>query len=342
MKNLQKLKPIALFLVASLFLASCSSDNNEDIAIPDDPEAEFDGELSVFDTGEDNRNVVINGANLSNNLASVKVAFRSSENSMRRLYVTQNVANSGEVPFEFAVSGITVDDKKDGSLDLTSANRNAFEFEIPFPAPTSADANIVYTLWATTGRGDFRDISKRNAIGETALGTITINGSGSNGNGMNAFSAKLLAAPLGNGTSNTFISLFNGEIYKISDGEEFAALWDFGYFFGNSNRASLASASNYPSDIVNIPTISGVAQTDLNNCFFAKSTLTTTDFDNVSSSADLNSIVTPTAERVTQLEVGDIIEFEDQYGNKGLLNITAIVDGFGNDGSIEFDIKVQN
>ena len=342
MRNLLKLRPLALVLFASVFLASCSSDNNEDIAI-DDPQAEFDGELTVFDTGGDNRNITINGANLTAGTAFVKVAFQSSENSMRRLYVTQNVANSGAIAFEFAVAGVTVDDKKDGSLDLSGDNKNAFEFKIPFLAPTSEDANIVYTLWATTGRGDFRDISKRNAIGDTAVGTITITGSGNfMANGINSFSAKLLAAPLSDGTSNTFISLFNGEIYKISDGEEFASLWDFGYFFGNSNKASLASSSNYPTDIVDIPTISGVAESELNEFLFAKSTLTTTDFENVSSSGDLNSIVTPTAQRVTQLEVDDIVEFEDQYGNKGLIRVTAIVEGFGNDGAITFDVKVQN
>lgn len=339
MKNLFKLKSIALILFTSA-IVGCSSDNNEDIFVGN--ETEFDGELTVFSTGGDNRNVLINANNVTTSTASVRVAF-TSEEPMRRLYVTRNTANSGAVPFDFAVSGVTVDDKKDGSLDLSSDNRNAFEFVIPFPVPTSDDSNIVYTLWATTGRGDFRDISKRNAIGEAAIGTITITGSGSfMANGISSFTQTLLEAPLADGTSDTFISLFNGEVYKISDGEEFAALWDFGYFFGNTNRASLASASNYPSNIVNIPTISGVAQEELNSFFLAKSTLTSADFDAVTSASDLSTIATPTSERVTQLAEGDIVEIEDQYGNKGLLRVTDITGTDGSSGAITFDVKIQN
>lgn len=353
MKKQLKLKSIALFLLTAVFITSCSDDNSDINPGEGGESSMFDGELSVFETGTDNRTVNINGANVTGADALVKVSFQSS-NSMRRLYVTQDVSDFGAEPFEFAVTGITVDDKKDGSLDLSSASRNAFDFEIPFPIPTSADSKIVYTLWATTGRGDFRDVSKRNAISDTALGTITITGSGnSTGNGVNAFSSTLLAAPLGDGTSGTFLSVFNNTVYKISEGEELAALWDFGFYFLNADGASLASTSDYPAlfdednnsmtPLVAVSGLTNVAQSDLNDFFFVKSSKTAADFDAVVTSADIDAIITtnPTETRVNNLIIGDVVEFVDQYGNKGLIKVTDKKDSFGTDGFIEFDVKVQ-
>ncbi len=360
MNTIFRLKSIALILLAAFLITSCSSDsNNDDIDLGNgggDGGSQFDGELSVFETGADTREVTINGATVTGANATVKVAFQSS-NSMRRLYVTQNVSDFGPEPYNFAIAGVSVDDKKDGSLDLSGDNKNGFEFAIPFPVPNSADSKIVYTIWATTGRGDFRDIAKRNAIGDTAVGTITINGSGSNGgNGVNAFTKTLLAAPLADGSSKTFISMFNNQVYKISEGEEFAALWDFGFYYlpGASHGASLASTSDYPelfdhdgdqntattpTPLVAVSGLTGVDQTELNKFYFAKSTKSAADFD-AATLADLNAIAVPTAERVNNLAIGEVVEFADQYGNKGLIKILDKKDSFGSDGFISFDVKV--
>ncbi|WP_299189474.1 hypothetical protein [uncultured Aquimarina sp.] len=348
MNKIFRLKSIALLSAVTLFITSCSSDSNDDIFIdPTDPTA-FDGELSVFETGNDNRTVTIDAANVSGTNATVKVSFSASSNTMRRLYVTQNVSGFGAVPYDFAVAGVTVDDKKDGSLDLSSDNGDAFEFAIPFPVPTSADSNIVYTIWATTGRGDFRDISKRNAISDTAIGTITITGSGtSTANGIKTFTSTLLAAPLGDGSSDTFMSVFNNKVYKISEGEETAALWDFGYYYGFTQNASLASTSNYPElfDTNNdnvadaaVSGLTGVAQDELNKFYITTSTI---DFDAITSASDLDVITQATTERVTGLSMGDVLEFTDQYGKKGMIKVTNITGTDGNDGSITLDIKVQ-
>ncbi|GAA3516571.1 hypothetical protein GCM10022393_33350 [Aquimarina addita] len=348
MNKIFKRKPILFLATIALFTASCSSDSNDDLVIdPTDPTSEFDGELSVFESGADNRTVNINSSDVSGDNATVKVSFASSS-SMRRLYVTQNVSGFGEVPFEFSVTGVTVDDKKDGSLDLTSDNANAFDFQIPFPMPTTVDSQIVYTIWATTGRGDFRDISKRNAIDDTAVGTITITGTGtSTATGINSFTSTLLAAPLGDGTSETFLSVYNNEVYKISEGEETAALWDFGYYYGATQFASLASTANFPALFdtdgdgnvdSGVAGLTGVAQDELNNFYIATSSL---DFDAVTSASDLDGIVASTSERVTGLSIGNILEFVDQYGNKGLIRVTNITGTNGNTGSITLDIKVQ-
>lgn len=356
MNTIFKLKPILFLAVIALFAIGCSSDDNDGITIdPTDPTSEFDGELSVFETGTDNRSVTINSSDVTTDNAKVKVSFATSTSTMRRLYVTQDVSGFGAEPYAISTTGVTVDDKKDGSLDLSSANGKAFDFQIDFPMPTTVDSQIVYTIWATTGRGDFRDISKRNAISDTALGTITINGTGtSNATGINSSTTTLeLAAPLGDGSSETFLSVYNEKVYKISAGEETAALWDFGFYYfavdgaGNEDGIALASTSSYPSlfgggaPFVGVSGLTGVAQEDLNNFFFAKSSLTVADFDAVTTAADLNGIATPGSEKVTNLAKDDIVEFEDQYGNKGLLRVIDFNASNGSAGFISFDIKVQ-
>ncbi|WP_346881695.1 hypothetical protein [uncultured Algibacter sp.] len=356
MKKQLKLKSIALFLLTAVFITSCSDDNSDINPGEGGESSMFDGELSVFETGTDNRTVNINGANVTGADALVKVSFQSS-NSMRRLYVTQDVSDFGAEPFEFAVTGITVDDKKDGSLDLSSASRNAFDFEIPFPIPTSADSKIVYTLWATTGRGDFRDISKRNAISDTALGTITITGSGNTvGNGVKSFSNIKLEAPAADGTSMTFFSFYTGEVYKINpfndaaQNAELVEIWDLGYYYtpvGNE-LATLASVQEYNLPGVDISAISGIDRADFNQTFFKTSSLTEADFNSITS-AQLNALTVSTSdsEKLNGLAEGNIIEFQDKYGNKGLIKITTIDlgargNGFDADAFIELDAKVLN
>lgn len=337
MNKLISLKSTLMVLALSIFMVGCESDTNDDIMI--DPGDQFDGELSVFENGGDSRTVTIDGSSVSGSTANVKVSFMTTTNKMKRLYVTQNVSDFGAEPYQFSVGGVMVDDKKDGSLDLTSDNENSFEFAIPFPVPTSADSKIVYTIWATTGRGDFRDISKRNAIADDAIGTITISGSGTNvSNGIKTFTQTMLAAPLGSGASETFISLYNNEVYVINDGVETAALWDFGYYYGATQNASLASTANYPSNIIDVPAISGLDAAELNNFYIATSTI---DFDAVTSASDLDGITRPTTERVTSLSVDDVLEFEDQYGNKGVIKVIEISGTDGTGDFIKIDIKVQ-
>lgn len=358
MNNFFRLKSTLFYVLAAFLIVSCSTDSNGDIIIdPNDDTSEFDGELSVFEAGNDNRTVSIDGSTLTESTASVKVEFSTTTNTMRRLYVTQNVSGFGEEPFEFAATGVTVDDKKDGSLDLSSDNGNDFAFEIPFPAPTTTDGSIVYTIWATTGRGDFRDVSKRNAISDTALGTITIMGSGNNGGtGMKTYENITLYAPSITGKSDTFFSLYTGEVYEINpydnteENSELVEIWDFGYYYTpvGGEYATLASVHEYDLPGVDITSISGINREDFNQAFFKKSTtLTVTDFDNATLS-DLSSlsITNSDSEKINTLSVNDIIEFQDKYGNKGLIKVDVIDLGTGDlgyseDAFITIDIKIQ-
>ena len=153
------------------------------------------------------------------------------------------------------------------------------------------------------------------------------------------YSAKLLAAPLADESSSTFMTFYNNTIHKISDASNTGSSWDFGYYYGATNKASFASVKNYPSDVFNLTAISDANK---NECFFKKSTsYSVTDFNAITLESELNSISKPTSQTVTQIAVNDIIEFQDELGNKGLIKVTNIVEGDGQSGQIEFDIKIQ-
>ena len=64
-------------------------------------------------------------------------------------------------------------------------------------------------------------------------------------------------------------------------------------------------------------------------------------FDGIALSGDLSSVANSTAQKITNLSVGNVIEFVDNYGKKGLIKITEIQPGFGNTDFILFDVKIQ-
>lgn len=318
-------------LIGLLGLMSC--EDNEEI-LPTDPDAEYDVELELNEGGGDENATVNVDANTQAEIKA-RVSFTSTNESMRRLYITQDVAGQGPEPFEISANA---DKKGDGSIDIKAENSNAIEYALDLPVPSGVDGTVVYTLWTTTGRGDYRDQTQRLAVG---VGTITLNYGGANAAAeVKSYNAKLLAAPLADGSSETFISLLDGQVYRIDQGEEFVDLWDFGYYYGASNNASLASTADYPSSIINIPEVANT-EDPLNNTFFAMSTTSSAEFDEVSVSGDLEFITQSNSETITGLTAGDIIEFVDDYGNKGLIRVVQVKGTDGSDDYIEIDIKVQ-
>lgn len=335
MKKTMKLGFMMTLLSGLMFFASC--DDNDEIT-PVDPNAEYDAILRLSEAGTgDTTSATVNVDANTQSTIKARVTFLSTSVSMRRLYITQNVGGQGDEPFEITAA---VDKKADGSIDIEAANSNGIVYELTLPVPSGVGSGtVVYQLWTTTGRGDYRDQTQRFAVG---TGTITLNYGGANeAAAVKSFSAKLLEAPLADGSSETFLSLLDGQVYRIDQGEEYVDFWDFGYYYGASNEASLASTDAYPSSIIDIETVANTTDA-LNNAYFRKSTTqTSADFDAVSVSGDLDFITKPTTESVTKLVAGDIIEFVDDYGNKGLIRVVEINPGTGSTGYIEIDIKVQ-
>lgn len=355
MKNLFKSLFLTLAVAGGTLLTSCSKENNAGLKEPtnSDPKKKT-YKLIVNPTNAakiNERNLIITAE--PNSQVPVSVTFKGSRN-MFRLYMTQNLigGSEGAVPFKYTYDAAKL--KADGSINLDASDKETFTYNLKFPAPKVKDQTVQYVLWATHARGDFRNFNKRNAVdsdkdGEgDAIGVITIKAgtvapatTTTGSTGVKSFSAVLLAAPLADGTSKSFISLFNNKVYSIDQGEEYAALWDLGYYYGNTKKASLASTNNYPTDIVNVPAISKVAAADLNKLFIGKSNKTAADFDKIVKGTELDNIVKPTTQRVNGLTKDNVLEFVDAYGNKGLIKITEVKGTYKKGGYIKFDVKVQ-
>lgn len=347
MKKLLKSSFILAFVATSVFLTSCTNEN-EGIFEPTEPTpgGPMVYDLIVNPTNADNteeRN--IKATTTAGGSVTVKANF-TGDKTMRRLYMTRNNFSSelGAQPFEYPLGS----KKSDGSINLDGDDKKEFTFEFTFDAPEKNGEIVQYVLWTTNQRGDFRDISNDNAIADDAYGTITIK-AGADATGVTAdfrsFTKTILSAPLADGTSKTFVSVYNNQTYRISEGNETAALWDFGYLYGISTNAGFYSASKYPKVFekdgkkgLHVSEFVGLGLAELNNFYFKASTA---DFDAVSSGSDLNFIEKSANETIKNLEEGSIVEFVDQYGNKGLIRVTDIVAGAGTSGKITFDVKVQ-
>ncbi|MFS4446761.1 hypothetical protein [Maribacter sp. 2307UL18-2] len=366
-KNLKSsLKYGFLVFAMALFVTSCSSDDGSifDTPLPDD---QTGGDDDDNDNEPEVATIVFNEADPSMNVTSAsasgqvgttvagRIIFTSDATTQRRMYITQNVSGQGDMPFNnFALNSDDLDKalKADGSIDLDGATKKEIDFTFELPVPDIDNGQIVYTFWTTKGKGDFRDITKRLALG---AGTITVTvGSGTNpAAAVRTFSDIKLFAPAADGTTESFFSLLNEEVYRINEGPEFRAFWDFGYYFGASGvsdgeDASFASTATFDESF-GFPVEGlkpGMDEEDmenetLNEAFFALSSLDAASFDGVALSGDLDSISTSSSQKITNLAVGDVIEFVDNYGKKGLIKITEIEAGFNNNDFIQFDVKIQ-
>jgi len=341
---------LLLSAASLLVLTSCGEDNEEIIVDPMDPDVEDRFDARLNNNATDSLTSTVFLSDIEDDEINVLLSFTSADDNMNRVYITRNVQGQGDEPID-ASDEFGVNDKGDGSIDLSGDLRNGFNFEFTFPTTGLADLDgtIVYTFWATSKKGDFRDTSDDLLVGPAVL---TVNLSGTNPAKILKESSAVikLEAPLADASSETFISTLDLEVYKISEGEEFASFWDFGFYYLNSTGVSLASTVAYPklfadpgagSDLVTVNEFLNIEATEVNNCFFQLAPDGTT-FSTYETANDLDfTITTSDEEDINDLEVGDIVFILDQYGKKGVIEITDLVESFGSDGFVEFNIKVE-
>jgi len=346
-----------IILALALFATGCSSDEGNVFETPDDPDKENpdDPEVEVatlvFNEGDSSNDVLV--ADASGEVGTAvpgRVIFTSTATTQRRMYITQNISGGGDMPFNNFNLGDTELKKAlkaDGSIDLDGATKKEIDFTFNLPVPDIDNGEIVYTFWTTTGKGDYRDAAKRLALG---VGTITVKvGNGTNPAAeLRSFTDVQLFAPLQDGSSETFFSLLNETVYNINEGPEFRAFWDFGYYWTNGDKASFSSTANYKTAFdFEVEGFEPSAEEDdaanetLNEAFFELSIKTAAQFDSTLLSGELDAIVKSENQSFTNMAVGDVIEFVDNYGKKGLIKITEIKAGFNATDFIQFDVKIQ-
>ena len=338
--------------LAGLLIASGCSDDEE--VVTDPTTNDFDVELQFSDATASVSSPVVEPFASAVGQTSIKARIQiTATKTIRRVYVTQNVAGTGDEPYDLRAAGLSNSaTKPDGSIDVEASGESSIDYTLTLPIPTGVGTNgtVVYKIWATNGRGDYRDPSNSLAAG---IGEIDITvGTGANPAApVKEYTTTILAAPLDDGSSKSWISLLDGNTYKISDGAEYGKLWDFGYYYGATGFASLASAYRFPLlfdnggvDLVGISDLIGIDRAELNKVAFATSSKTSAEFDDIATSGDLNYVslsidADNTTGRINTLAAGDVIDFVDNYGKKGAIRVVSISGDFA--GSITIDIKVQ-
>ncbi|MEP1094522.1 MAG: hypothetical protein ABJG78_05400 [Cyclobacteriaceae bacterium] len=354
MKHIRQNLFTILAVLSMGFFASCSSDDNDPIAVdPTETDDPYDARLNNNATDSLTAKVFL--SDVDDSVIDVLLSF-TSEEDMKRVYTTQNIQGQGDEKVDAAVV-FGVDAKPDGSIDLSGDSQTAFNFVLKFPTAGLPDVGtVVYKFWATSGRGDYRDDTKRNLLGPA---TLTIDLEGTNPDAiLKEYTNKIsLQAPTADGKSETFISTLDGLVYTINEGVEYAAFWDFGFYYLGDPGVSLASTAVYPKlfkdptdpapegqttlDLVGITTFLDIEATEINNAYFVKAPADT-DFDSFKVVDDLTFTITTTdEEEVNNLEIGDVVYVLDQYGKKGVLKVTDLKATFDSDGFVAFDLKMQ-
>ena len=164
----------------------------------------------------------------------------------------------------------------------------------------------------------------------------------------NHYTAKLLYSPSGDGNTKTFFSTNDGMTYSKTDVEgtvqTVSPLVDFGYYYGVTDEASIASPDAYPSTIYDLS-----AWTTRNATLLRTTNMSVGDFTSHLNDIDyindaFDNGTAGTSEGVaSMLTPGLILAFEldDAKGNKrGLIRVLDIEAGTDNDDFIEIEVVV--
>ena len=156
--------------------------------------------------------------------------------------------------------------------------------------------------------------------------------------------AVILYAPLGDLSSETFYSILNNETYSRNEVESTAdpisASIDFGYYYGSSDNASLASPAEYP--IYNLTDAGWMTR---NATILSTTAITSAEYLEMVTVSDLEAAISGidlsnANGTVTNLSEGDILIFKTVEDIQGLINVSAISGTNGSDGMIEIEIKL--
>ena len=162
---------------------------------------------------------------------------------------------------------------------------------------------------------------------------------------INEYTAKLLYAPLQDGSKACALATSTGETYTQSQAKTNAASVDILYFYSNTAKASFGC----PADALT------TAYTDLdtwsvkNKTQFATSTV---NFDNLATPQALEDAFTngtlatngtgsDASARIYDLKAGNVVAFKTAAGKYGVLKVVKVQGTYNNGDYIEINVKVQ-
>lgn len=254
-----------------------------------------------------------------------------------------NLINGGEVNLSDTFSIIVSISAEAGfntlnvSGDVTSTvNRNDLNL-----ASGTEDVDITFKINSGSlgvGNIDFEAVDEEGNTATTSFSFVVVSPKAK------IQTAVILYAPLGDLSSETFYSILNNETYSRNEVESTAdpisASIDFGYYYGTSDNASLASPAEYT--IYNLRDAGWATRnatilstTAITSAEYLEM-ITVSDLEVAISGVDLNNA----NGTVTNLAEGDILMFKTVEDIQGLIHVITISGTDGSDGMIEIEIKL--
>lgn len=207
-----------------------------------------------------------------------------------------------------------------------TSNTNNETINYSYTIPTSGinDGDVIEITFTVTDEVSSQNVSKNV--------NIVIPG----GNAINTFNNIILGSY--NHTTGSFCASFDGGVYTISTAKANQSLIDFLYYYGATNKATIAAPNDVDAGTI---TTLGLSTWTTKNATTFKKVTNTIDWANVVDDVVIEeetaSGVTETA--ITDLSDNDVLAFISTTGKKGLIKINTIV--IGDNGTVDLSIKVQ-
>ena len=238
-------------------------------------------------------------------------------------------------------------------LDTARTGDATTTFTYPFsytPTASEAGENVVFEFFVVTDDQ------------QEATSTFTVMVNEMPVNEVTSYNTVLLMAPTASQTNEVWFSTSTGERYStqaVNDSDQpISAQIDFGYRYGPTAKATLASPAAYPTEgAQDMSNWGALNETMLKRVEAGVSETAFVEMGNTSAAlvtAFENGTEGTDPQRLTDLNVGDVLAFMtdpdkpgELGGRYGLIHVEAINlgadgTGFGSDASITLNVKVQS
>ncbi len=166
--------------------------------------------------------------------------------------------------------------------------------------------------------------------------------------GITAYSDKIYGDQANN-SAGSFFATSTGTVYTQALAKTNAASVDFLYYYGATNKATLAAPNDAPAATIYDNATNGLQTWSVKNATEIRETMLTADiFNAVAADSTLTQLydaaaIGAAATSATDLAVGDVVAFKTVGNKKGFIKVVAIVEnGTTATGDyIKVDVKVQ-
>ena len=223
------------------------------------------------------------------------------------------------------------------SGDVASSTINRNDLDI---ASGTTDAKVTLTVLASSSLGDgsidFEAVDEEGNTATASFSFVVVSPA------VKIQTAVMLYAPLGDSSSQTFYSIANNQTYSLGDvistSDPVSASIDFGYYYGSTDNAALASPAEYT--IYDLSAWGSQNVTTL-----AVTTITSAEYLEMVTVSDIETAiagvdVTDANGTVTNLSANEILMFKTVDNVQGLIHVSAITGTDGSDGMIELEMKL--